>query len=70
MIDWCGARKQNVKLDPKKIQFKLKRVVYSGTFVGEDWICPDRAKDKAMVELPQLASKEDVRRLMGTVASF
>lgn len=70
MIDWCGARKQNVKLDPKKIQFKLKRVVYSGTFVGEDWIYPDRAKDKAMVELPQLASKEDVRRLMGTVASF
>ena len=52
MIDCCGARKQNVKFDPKKIQFKLKRVVYSGTFVGEYWICPDRAKEKAMVELP------------------
>lgn len=48
---------------------KLKRVVYSGTIIGEDWICPDPAKDKAMVELPQLANK-DVRTLMGTVASF
>lgn len=57
-------------LNPKKIQFKLKRVVYSGTIIGEVLICPDPAKDKAMVELPQLASKEGFRTLIGSVAFF
>ena len=38
--------------------------------MSEDQIRPDPANVKAMVELPQPASKEDVRRLMGTVVSF
>ena len=38
--------------------------------MGEDGIRPYPAKVNAMVELPQPASKEDVRRLMGTVASL
>ena len=63
------AREQNVKFNAKKIQFKLKRVVYFETIISEDGIRPDPTKVKAMVELPQPASKEDVRRLMGTVAS-
>ena len=64
------ARERNIKFNPKKIQFKLQRVVYFGTIIGEDGIRPDPAKVQGMVELPQPASKEDVRRLMGTVASF
>ena len=64
------AREQNVKFNHNKIQFKLKRVVYLQTIISEDGIRPDPTKVKAMVELPQPASKEDVRRLMGTVASF
>ena len=64
------AREQNVKFNPKKIQFKFKRVVYFETFISEDGISPDPTKVNAMVELPQPASKEDVRRLMGTVVSF
>ena len=64
------AREQNVKFNPKKVQFKQPRVVYFGTIISEDGIRPDPAKVKAMVELPQPTSKEDVRRLMGTVASF
>ena len=63
------ARERNIKFNPKKIQFKLQRVVYFGTIIGEDGIRPDPAKVQGMVELPQPASK-DVRRLMGTVASF
>ena len=64
------AREQNVEFNPKNIQFELKRVVYFGTIISEDEVRPDPAKVKAIVELPQLASKEDVRRLMGSVASF
>ena len=60
------AREQNVKFNPKKVQFKQPRVVYFGTIISEDGIRPDPAKVKAMVELPQPTSKEDVRRLMGT----
>ena len=44
------AREQNVEFNPKKIQFKLKRVVYFGTIFSEDGIPPDPAKVKAMVE--------------------
>ena len=44
------AREQNVEFNPKKIQFKLKRVVYFGTTISEDGIPPDPAKVKAMVE--------------------
>jgi len=57
-----------VKFNPKKVQFKQQRVVFLGTIVGEDGIRPDPAKVKAMVELPQPTNKEDVNRLMGTVA--
>lgn len=64
------ATEQNVKFNPKKVQFKQPQVVYFGTIISEDGIRPDPAKVKAMVELPQPTSKEDVRRLMGTVASF
>ena len=64
------AREQNVKFNPKKFQFKQQRAVYFGTIISEDGIRPDPGKVKAMVELPQPTSKEDVRRLMGTVASF
>ena len=64
------AREQNVKFNPKKVQFKQPQVVYFGTIISEDGIRPNPAKVKAMVELPQPTSKEDVRRLMGTVASF
>ena len=59
-----------MKFNPNEIQFKLKRVVYFGTIISEDGIRLDPTKVKAMVELPQPASKEDVRRLMGMVASF
>ena len=58
-----------MKFNPNEIQFKLKRVVYFGTIISEDGIRLDPTKVKAMVELPQPASKEDVRRLMGMVAS-
>ena len=44
------AREQNVEFNPKKIQFKLKRVVYFGTIISEHGIPPDPAKVKAMVE--------------------
>ena len=64
------AREQNVKFNPKKFQFKQQRAVYFGTIISEDGIRPDPGKVKAMVELPQPTSKEDVRRLSGTVASF
>ena len=51
------AREQNVEFNPKNIQFELKRVVCFGTIISEDEIRPDPAKVKAIVELPQLASK-------------
>ena len=38
--------------------------------IGEDWMRPYPAKVKAVVELSQPGSKEDVHRLMGMVASF
>ena len=62
------AREQNLKFNQKKIQFKRQHVVCFGTIVSKDGIRPNLAKVKAMVELPQPTSKEDVRRLMGTVA--
>ena len=64
------AREQNVKFNPKKIKFKHQRVVYLGTFISEDGIRPDPAKVKAMVELPQPTSKEDVRRAVAFCKDF
>lgn len=46
------AREQNVKFNPKKIQFKQQHVVYSGIFVSEDGIRPDRAKRRACIKVP------------------
>ena len=43
-------REQNVKFNPKKIQFKFKQVVYFGTIISQDGIRPQPAKVKATLE--------------------
>ena len=64
-----GARKQNVKFSLKRSSLSSNELSIE-TIISEDGIRPVPDKVKAMVKLPQPASEEDVRRLIGTVAPF
>ena len=61
------AMERNLKLNPAKIQFKLKRIVFMGHIFTEDGILPDPNKVKSIVEMPTPEDKKSVQRFIGMV---
>jgi len=59
------ARSQGVKFNKAKIQLKMPEVLYMGIHISKEGIRPEKAKIKAIVQMPEPADKDGVRRLIG-----
>ena len=65
LLDRC--RQRGLKLNKKKLRFKLKAVTYMGHKLGIDGISPDPEKVKAITEMPRPTDVQSVQRLIGVV---
>jgi hypothetical protein len=61
------ARKNNVKFNRDKIQYKVREVRYLGHFVTSDGLRPDKEKVEAIKRMPQPQCKQDLQRILGFV---
>ena len=61
------AREQNVKFNPKNIQFKVPKVIYMGTEITKDGLHPDPKKVEAFTRMPKPEFKQKLRNLIGVV---
>jgi hypothetical protein len=59
------AQKHNSKFNPDKVKFKQRELVFLGNVVSEDGQKPCSEKIKAISEMPEPQSKEDLLRIMG-----
>ena len=60
-------REKNVKLNPTKIQFKLKSISFMGHVITEEGIKPDPRKVQAIIEMPEPVDKLGVQRFIGMI---
>jgi transposase InsO family protein len=58
---------KNVKLNPSKVQFKLKAISFMGHVITEEGIRPDPAKVKAIMEMPEPVDRLGVQRFIGMI---
>ena len=61
------ATEWNLKLNFDKCQIKQRQVKYVGHLVTNNGLKPDPNKVKAMREMPEPKSKEDIRRFLGCI---
>ena len=61
------AKENNIKLNLRKIQFRVPEVKYLGNIVSSRGLSPDPAKVKAIHEMPTPTCKQDAQRLLGMV---
>jgi hypothetical protein len=61
------ARKKNLKLNAKKLKFKMTAVTYMGHIVSADGLKPDPAKIEAIWKMPKPEDIAGVQRLLGMV---
>jgi hypothetical protein len=61
------CKKICLKLNPTKIQFKLKEINFMGHIITADGIRPDPSKVKAVLDMPQPTDKLAVQRFIGMV---
>jgi hypothetical protein len=59
------ARKNNVRFNRDKIQYKVKEVRYLGHFVTSDGLRPDKEKIEVIKRMPQPQCKQDLQRILG-----
>ena len=59
------ARKHNTKFNADKVKFKQRELVFLGNVVSQDGQKPCSEKVKAIREMPDPESKEDLMRIMG-----
>ncbi len=64
------AKAENVKFNPEKLQYKVKKVKYMGNIVSESGLKPDSEKVRAILDMPLPKSKEELRRFLGMVNFF
>ena len=57
----------NLKLNREKCVFGVQQLKFLGHTFTENGIKPDESKVKAILEMPRLQSKQDLRRFMGMV---
>ena len=56
---------RNLKLNPRKVQFKLQNITFMGSVISEDGLHPDPLKIKAIVDMPTPEDKNAVMRFCG-----
>ena len=65
LMERCAQR--NIRLNPDKFRFKLRRVPFMGNVVTDKGLQPDPDKVSAIVQMPSPKTKADVLRLIGMV---
>ena len=65
LLDRC--RERVLKLNKKKLRFKLSKVAYMGHILGADGLQADFEKITAIREMPRLLNIQGVQRLIGVV---
>ena len=61
------ARERNLKLNPDKIQFKLKRTSFMGHCITKEGVKPDTSKIEAIIKLPLPDNVKSLQRFIGMV---
>ena len=61
------ARMRNIKFNRSKVQLRVDQVKYLGDIVTADGFKPDPEKIKAIIDMPEPQSKQDLQRLLGMV---
>lgn len=59
------ARQRNLKLNPKKLKFKMSSVAYMGHVISSDGLKTDPAKVRAIADMPIPTDSAGVKRLLG-----
>ena len=65
LLDRC--RERELKLNKKKLRFKLNKVAYMGHVLGADGLQADPEKITAIREMPRSTDVQGVQRLIGVV---
>ena len=61
------CQKVGLKLNPSKIQFKLKEISFMGHVITSEGVCPDPGKVRAVLDMPLPIDKHGVQRFIGLV---
>lgn len=61
------TRSWNIKFNRSKVQLCVNQVKYLGDIVTADGFKPDPEKIKAIIDMPEPQSKQDLQRLLGMV---
>ena len=61
------CRERGLKLNKKKLRFKLTSVTYMGHTLSAEGMSPDKEKIKAIMEMPTPTDTQGVQRLIGVV---
>lgn len=62
-----AARRNNVKLNPKQIQYALREIKYIGHIFLKSGMRSDPDRIKAIIEMPELSNVKDLQRLLGMI---
>ena len=65
LLERC--REKNIKLNPKKLQFRKQEVPYIGHLLTPDGLKPDPNKVKAILEMPTPTEKQSLQRLLSMI---
>jgi transposase InsO family protein len=63
LMDRC--KEKNIKLNPGKLQFKLKQVKFMGEIITDKGIQPDPEKVRAIIDMPRPVNKAGLLRFLG-----
>ena len=61
------CRKNNLKLNPKKLRLKTKQVEYIGHVLTENGLQPDPKKIDAVINFPAPVDKQELQRFLGMI---
>jgi len=61
------CRERQLKLNKKKMKFKLDEVAYLGHILSSEGVKADPEKTRAVMDMPQPTNVQDVQRLLGVV---
>ena len=61
------CRERGLKLNKKKLRFKLSKAAYMGHILGVDGLQADPEKIKAVCDMPRPTDVQGVQRLVGVV---
>ena len=65
LLDQC--RERHLKLNPKKLKFKMRSLGYMGHILSDQGLAPDAEKVRAINDMPCPTDAQGVQRLLGLV---